>query len=357
MFVRRKLWVLFAFGLVLALTPARAAAPPLGKRGDLAAAEQAIFAATKARGMVAVLVRGDEIVIRGYGETAQGSGRKPDAQSLLRLNSISKLFVADLMTLVAQDGRLDLEDLLQRFAPDGVRVPAPITLRQLATHTSGLPRAPDLTGFGPSYAAAKWAWLARQSDLVPGRNAAYSNIAFDFLADAVARAAGAPYTQLLAQRILGPLGMHDTTPAPDEAQCARLLDGGTSLPCRDQSAFAGSGGLYATAGDMALWMRNQLAADRRAHALYVRPSDVVRFEGLDSAGPADGIGLGWLHLAADDTHPALLEKSGSGAGFISYVALAPEVNAGVFIATTRVDGELLHALARRANELVGLLAQ
>ncbi|MDB5364817.1 MAG: hypothetical protein JWM77_744 [Rhodospirillales bacterium] len=353
MFVRTGLSIVLALGFACDAAAQRAT------RTEIDSELRRIFTESGARGMVVTIVHGDQGTVRGYGETRPGSGRKPDGLSLLRVNSTSKLFAADLLGMFVQDGRIDLDEPLQRYAPQGHRVPAPITLGQLATHTSGLPR--DLNGIAQPYEAARWTWLERQTQLpVPGRSALYSNVAFDLLTDALANKLGTPYLQLLAQRVTGPLKLVDTTTAPTEAQCARLLDAGgpdTSLPCRDQTQYAGSGGLYSTANDIGLWMKNQLAADRRAQSVQVRRNDLTSVEGLDLAGPIDGIGLAWLHLPADDNHPALIEKTGGGGGFMSYIVLVPDAGVGLFIAMTKVDGEVMKKLTRRSNDLVGLLAR
>ena len=103
-----------------------------------------------------------------------------------------------------------------------------MTLGDLATHTAGLPReiaypAGDAGHFTfPDY-GFRWDWLpGYRLRTVPGFAAHYSNIGFDFLADALAAAAGKPYPQLFAERIAHPLGLRDTTLSPTEAQCARL---------------------------------------------------------------------------------------------------------------------------------------
>ncbi|GIL39866.1 D-alanyl-D-alanine-carboxypeptidase/ endopeptidase AmpH [Rhodospirillales bacterium TMPK1] len=330
-------------------------------RSELENELQRIFTDSGARGMVVTIVHNHVGTVRGYGETRPGSGRKPDGLSLLRINSTSKLFVADLLGTFVSDGRLDLDEPLQRYAPAGRQVPTAITLGQLATHTSGLPRSADLKGLDPSPEKARWLWLERQTNLpVPGRSARYSNVAFDLLADAIGNKLGTPYAQLLAQRVTGPLRMIDTTATPTEAQCARLMDAGgaaTSLPCNDQLPGIGAGGLYSTANDIGLWMQSQLAADRRAHAVQVRRNDLTSVEGLDVAGPIDGIGLAWLHQAADENHPALIQKTGGGGGFMSYIVLVPDADLGIFIAMTRVDGEVMKTMTRQVNDLAGMLAR
>jgi serine-type D-Ala-D-Ala carboxypeptidase/endopeptidase len=167
------------------------------------------------------------------------------------------------------DGKLQLTDPLQRYAGEA-KVPAfngrPIRLLDLATHSAALPRemgeappdAPPRTW--PTH-ADRWKWLPTyQLPWAPGSIAAYSNIGFDFLADAIETAAGKPYTDVLRERVTGPLGMKDTTFAPTPEQCKRLMVGsglGGPGPCVDTHATDGSGGLYSTGNDMARWLHHK----------------------------------------------------------------------------------------------------
>lgn len=338
----------------------------------IADAEQRLFALSGAHGMVIVVVDGDSQSIHGYGETRPGSKTVPDAHAMLRIGSISKLLAVDLMVKLAAQDKLHLTDPLQRFAPRGYTVPLssrPITLLDLATHTSGLPRQaniPDNTK--TTYAQARWPWLEKQTVGPPGHAAIYSNLAFDLLADALSKAAGMPYGQALQRYVTQPLGMRDTTAAPSAAQCQRLMDGGgsdASAPCSDSSDRAGSGGLYSTPADMAVWMRQQLGIGQNgtsaetalSQATYFQRQSLASVQGMDNGGLADGLGMAWVLLDATDQHPAILEKTGGGGGFMTYMALVPGRQAGVFVAVTRVDVPMLQALAAQANALVSRLAQ
>ncbi|MCB5634996.1 serine hydrolase, partial [Bifidobacterium animalis] len=70
----------------------------------------------------------------------------------------------------------------------------------------------------------RWKYLSTAKlKAAPGSQAAYSNLAFDLLADALANASGKPYTQLFEEQITRPLGMKDTTYAPSPDQCRRLM--------------------------------------------------------------------------------------------------------------------------------------
>ena len=364
--------MLLALALALAGATASHAAddPVLAEATDLLGA--VTFLDSGAPGMVLVVVRGDRTLVRGYGETEQGNNHVPDGASLLRLNSITKVFAAEVVASLAADRKLALTDPLQLFAPEA-KLPAfgarQITLLDLATPSAALPRempgAPE--GAHPRAWPTRedrWKWLPSYAlPWAPGSIAAYSNVGFDLLADAAEVAGGQPYPDLLRARVTAPLGMADTGFAPTPEQCARLMVGsglGGAAACVDTHATDGSGGLYSTGDDMARWLRHNLAdADgvlALSHAAYRLRQSMPAAIGFDEASPMAGLGLGWVMVAAQGAQPALLAKSGGGAGFMSYVAFAPGRDVGVFIAASRVDFPMFTTVAGAANKLVASLA-
>ena len=218
--------------------------------------------------------------------------------------------------------------------------------------------------------AVRFDWLAGQKlPWAPGSIASYSNVGFDLLAGALGTAASATYADLLAARITGPLGMVDTGLRPTPEQCARLMTGygipgAEAEPCVDTQNIAGSGGVYSSGDDMAIWLRHNLAtADYRAwrtlavsHAPYVPRQALLAAIGFDEAGEMDSIALAWLLVAANGHRPMILQKSGGLAGFMSYVAFAPGRDVGVFIGVNRVDFAMFAGLVETADEIIASLA-
>lgn len=353
--------------LSMLLPPQAFAATPLEQR--ISPVANKIFHDSKAPAMLIVVIHGNEQFIKGFGTNADGS--KPQADSLLRIDSLSKLFAAELMAMLVSDGQLNLNDPLQLYAPASYKVPQSgdgknITLLQLATHTSGLPRS--LEGKPPAGSAPftwpekaeRWQWLDHaKMPATHGADASYSNAAYDFLADALESAGGKPYDVQLRERITTPLGMRDTTATPSQDQCARLIGGADARPCTSTLANAGSGGLYSTATDISIWMRHLLEIDgreskslQRLEAGYVSRERLDSVTGLDKAGRASAIGLGWIHLAATDGRPEILQKTGGGAGFMSYIAIAPATQNGIFIIFTKVDTVMLQRETKEVNDLL-----
>lgn len=341
---------------------------------DAALQGQTLFQQSGFTSMVLVVVRDRETMIKGYGETFPGSAHNPDSNSLIRLCSLSKVFATDLLLRLAADGKLSLTDPLQRYAPPGKHVPAApdgteITLRDLATHTAGLPReissyppkAPHFTF--PSY-VVRWAWLQKQQLITPpGTAALYSNVGFDFLGDALAIASSKSYAQLLHDRLIQPLGMWDTTLVPSFEQCARLLRGPRDEgPCTDTLASGASGGIYSTPADMAKFLQYLLqtpgspAQPPTALGVSLEPHKLKSIQGLSHAGDPTGIGLGWIQLGDPNTPSSIIEKTGGGAGFSTYIALSPSHHTGVFLAAAEGKNDWKINLFQEGNNLVAALA-
>ena len=365
--------LILLLGAVAQAAPARADSRLLEEAVGLAGA--AMWLTSGAPGLVLAVVRGPDALVRGYGETAEGNGQEPDGRSLLRLGSITKVFTTEVLAGLAADGKLRLTDALAAHAPAGASVPPagdrPITLLDLATHSAGLPRemgnAPEgAPPFTWPTQADRWAWLGKHTlGWPPGTVAAYSNVGFDLLADALGDAAGEPYPVLLRDRVTGPLGMGDTAYQPTPEQCGRLMTGsgiGGPGPCVDSSATAGAGGLYSTGDDMLIWLRHQMgdphawAMRALAHAVYRSRQSLPAAIGFDEAGAMDGIALGWLIVAAHDQVPMLIAKSGGGGGFMTYVAFAPGRDVGVFVAVSRLDFGMYAGLVTAANGIIAGLA-
>ena len=365
--------------LAAALSLSLLSLPALAGKEEHEEAVSAMFADSGALGMVVVTVQGGQIHVYGRGETRPGSGQLPDGQSLVRIGSGSQVLTAEVLARLVEDGKLKLDDTLQRHAgavrvvPRAPSVPE-ITLLDLATHVSGLPRG---VSSGPPKYAAPFAWPGEavrwgelkdgKTDAVPRTEAVYSNRGYDLLGDAMASAGGAPYTELLARLVTRPLQMKDTTATPTPEQCARLMSGpdlDNSGPCGATTATAASSGLFSTPLDMGVWLR-QLASvvpPQASTCLLLKPwvtrAAMPAMKGFDIPGPADALGIGWVRLAdgQQGTSP-IWHKTGSGAGFMSYTALLPQQRSAVFIVVSTVDLKMLARLTRAGNGLLRQLGQ
>lgn len=334
-----------------------------------------IFYNSGATGMALVVIDGDQVVNRSFGDTKPGNNLRPRPDSLIRIASITKLMTSEVMVKMAEEGRVKLTDPLKKYAPHGAQVPSyntrqPITLLNLATHTSSLPREqpgqkpPKTPVFTWPTQAQRWQWLEQAKVTVPpGVHASYSNLAYDLLADALSRAAGKSYNALLREKITGPLGMVDTTLTPSAEQCSRLMVAATgSSACRNTTAAAGSGGIYSTPRDIQRWMQQFLSSKAsgprkttaaKEQTMYFQRRDLVSLKGMDVPGDADALGLGWVYMAPKDGLPGMIQKTGGGGGFITYMAMSPQSNVGVFVVVTRSELTRFTNMSDPVNRLVG----
>jgi CubicO group peptidase (beta-lactamase class C family) len=270
----------------------------------------------------------------GYGLRDLNRDTPVDGDTVFEIGSITKTFTATLLADLAREGLVSLDMPVQECLPPGVTVPTrggkPITLAQLAAHTSGLPRMPDniqspffayaeATGENP-YARYTMAELytflggcALQS--VPGERFEYSNLGAALLGHALANRAGMGYEELVLSRVCRPLGMADTSLSPDPERMERLakpysrsLRRGPfqiALPAAHWTTepFAPAGMLRSSAKDMLKYLAANLGA--RAAAAGAESPNRSLCAAMDAAhavrhavGPGMDIALGWhvLHL-------------------------------------------------------------
>ena len=339
-----------------------------------------LWLSSGAPGLVLAVVRGDESLVLGFGETRPGSKVEPDGRSILRMGSIAKVMAGHVLASMTADGTVKLADPLAKYAPAGAKVPTfdgrQITLLDLATHTAGLPRelpdapdpAPGQNPFTRFQADAYWRWLSGATlPYAPGSGAMYSNLGFGLLGEALAKAGGKPYAALLKQRVADPLGMADTTTRLTEPQKPRAMTGldldGKEAPLWDTpAAMDASGNVFTTGDDMVKWMRWHLASD--AAGADVRTLDHAPYRWRDGLKAAvgvdgrimDGIGLGWIVSLPKEYRPLIMTKSGGIAGFMTYVVLAPTRRVGAFVAVNRLNFQMFEGLTAGMQELVAELA-
>jgi CubicO group peptidase (beta-lactamase class C family) len=205
---------------------------------------------------IAVAAAGIDIAGADHAGTAlHASPADTPADGRFEIGSVTKTMTATLLALLAAEGTLALDDEIGRWLPAGAN--GWITPRQLATHSSGLPRiAPNFrladpdnfwAGFTPELAEEG----LRQVTLTPGAARVYSNFGYQLLGLVLERASGQDYATLVTDRLLGPLSMTcygvgragGGIPLPGHA-------GGHEVPHWDRP-LPGAGGVEATIGDLA----------------------------------------------------------------------------------------------------------
>jgi CubicO group peptidase (beta-lactamase class C family) len=347
-----------AFALVLTVLVAAA-------RGDDGLADQIGKLVTPriergdAVGIVVGVVRAGRSDVFGFGRALAHVDRAPDGRTVFEIGSITKVFTSLALADMARERLLRVDDPIATLLPAGVHVPErggrTITLRNLANHTSGLPRIIPKTiarmaASGDPYdqisADDLYDFLKSASlSSTPGEKFSYSNIGAGLLGVALARKAGKSYEELIVGRICRPLGMDDTRVTLDAAQVERLawpyIKANEPAAYWHFDAVAGAGALCSTTDDMLVFARANLGR--------VAVPDRLRSAMLDMRIPTaevgrgdEKIGLGWLIMPArkgPDLPETLVHNGGTG-GFRSYLAIAPSVGIAVVVlsnTTAEVD--------------------
>jgi D-alanyl-D-alanine-carboxypeptidase/D-alanyl-D-alanine-endopeptidase len=242
---------------------------------------------------------------------------------------------------MAERGEVRLSDPAARYLPGARDAADPVTLADLATHTSGLPRLPAglfwsawLSPRDP-YARYPASWFRRAARRAlrtgsGGSPYAYSNFGYGLLGYLLGLAAGSDYQTLVATRVCGPLGLAETTfgvPGPSRVMKAQGHKAGRPVPDWRMGALAGAGGLYSTSADLARFLHACLAAaDGSAADGPLAPA--IR-AALAPRRPVPGgdVGLAWHHTRRHDRR--IIWHNGMTGGFSAMVAFDPDRGLGV----------------------------
>lgn len=248
------------------------------------------------------------------------------------IGSITKVFTGVLLADMVVRGEVSLDDPVARHLPSGIAMPtyrgAGITLRHLATHTSGLPGVPDNLSLGSDDPYADFdrtrlgEFLGRhQLRRPPGQAFEYSNLGSGLLGVALAHRAGVSYADLLTARILEPLGMARPVVGLAGVHPAGMAAGhdgmGRPTSAWRFDALASAGALLATPDDLLTFAAAALDTTTGPLAKAMALSQREWFR-IDSAS---SVGLGWQR-AHRDRRVALWHDGGTG-GFRSMMLVEP----------------------------------
>jgi CubicO group peptidase (beta-lactamase class C family) len=345
---------------------------------------RATIAAWHVPGLAIAVVQNDKIIfLKGYGIKEIGKAQPVTSDTLFEIGSTTKAFTATAMAMLADEKKLSWDDPVRNYVA-GFHVSdactdALITLRDIASHRSGLARHDELWDDSDLPREELIRRIGAMKVWRPIRAGyQYNNLMFVTAGEAAASAAKMPWEQLIRTRIFAPLGMTESRitfadwPASDHATGHRW-DAKTARasiqPMRNYDALAPAGTIKSSAHDMAQWLRFQLAGgaiDGKRLMSLSAIEETHTPQTIIPIGPATRLlypdtnflnyGLGWN---VSDYHGELLvAHAGALNGFRTNVALLPKRNVGIVILENIGRGSALAALRNTIiDQFLGVAAR
>jgi beta-lactamase class C len=331
---------------------------------------QPILAKNGSGGGVAVAVRMDgKTSFFNYGMADNAQNRSVTPDSIFNLGSVGKVFATTLLAQAVKQGELSLDDPVRKYVTElqGGGDIRRITLGQLASHTSGLPRVPQQYETWhkgrytwPDFVRFLNSWKAGPNH-EPGQQYLYSNAAMVLLRVALERRFNTRFAALMHQRLTGPLGMTSTAlPLPRDL-LGRAVQGygpqGRPIgrPGMEGGTFQwpGSGQVYSSSRDMATFLAANLG-DLPGHGPIENAMAFAR-QPVFTVGPHLKLGLAWQNVPAGNF--TIIDKNGGLNNTSTYIGFAPQRKLGIVILVNRgkqhatgIGRQIIHALAQDQSE-------
>jgi len=279
--------------------------------------------------------------IVSYGRLAKDEARTPDGDTVFEIGSITKVFTSLLLADAVQRHEAALTDPVSKYLPPPATMPErgrAITLQDLATHTSGLPRLPgnmkprDAANPYADYSVEQLYQFLSSYQLTRdvGAQYEYSNLGGGLLGHVLALRARMGYPSLVRARVTAPLGMANTAIALSPEMKARLATGHSPallpVPNWDLPTLAGAGALRSSTNDLLAFLAANLGyAQSPLAPAMAAMLDVRRPTGVDNLE----IALGWHVLTTHGRQ--VVWHNGGTAGYRTFIGFDPAARAGVVV--------------------------
>lgn len=292
--------------------------------------------------ILGVASRGRLLHWKGYGMANVELSVPATDSTVFEIGSISKEFVSAAVMLLVEEGRIRLDDPIHRYLADLPSEWLGVTVRQLLTHTSGIPDYEEIQ----TYEAYRFRFTpeeiirvahTRPMDFEPGTGYYYSNTGYFLLSLMVERIEGLPLGQVLENRIWGPLGMNQTRMADPEhiirhRASGYYVDYTDKLVNRDAtqtSSTLGAGGIVSTVHDMVRWDEALYCTD----LLSAESKEEMWTPAILPNGQTTNYGFGWR--TGEYKGLWTVGHNGMVAGFVASFLRIPEAEMAVIVFANR----------------------
>jgi D-alanyl-D-alanine-carboxypeptidase/D-alanyl-D-alanine-endopeptidase len=298
-------------------------------------------------GIAVAIIEDGKSIFLSYGQSNLSTHDPVTSKTLFEIGSITQTFTCSVLSYLVQKKELALSDPAQKHLPSAISLPEKngksITLLHLATQHSGLPRMPG--NFSPAdqlnpfidYTEKELTAYLNNCELKnePGTTYEYSNLGMGLLGFILTQEKNKPYSELIKEVILSPLGMSQTSISGLGNN--KLLATGyrDTSPMKawtwnNQSVLAAAGGLVSNAEDMLKFVNAQMNSDNTTLGTAFKETHK---EQNDAGSPTMQIGLGW-HIREHK----YIWHNGATAGFHSFIGFDPIKKRGIVILTNSTIG-------------------
>lgn len=293
---------------------------------------EAQIGATEPGAAVAIARRGEVVHASASGYSNLESESKIEPHTIFRVGSLTKQFIAVSMAMLEERGCLSLDESAKRFLVDAPSSYTSITLRQLLTHTAGVPNYTDIPGFWAGHSMcdvtpeeASAYFMALPLEFQPGEHFKYSNSGYVLLSRIIEGVSGKSYREFLLEQVLRPLGMDDTYYNDGAIQVQRQATGYVrtntgfgNAPFMSMTWPLGSGGLASSAIDLIKW-QSALSAGKIVNSETLH---LLHRAATPNDGSRSSYGMGWM-IGIHRRDRTCVHHSGSIRGFASHMAWFP----------------------------------
>lgn len=268
--------------------------------------------------------------------------RNPVTDStLFNLASVSKQFTAYLSLLLEKDGKLNLDDTIQKYIPELKNYGHAITIRQLLHHTSGIPPSDNLRLFAGISQEAPWdtedefnmIQLYQKLNFKPNEEHLYSNAGYYLLSRIIEKTEGKPFSQCIKEKLFQPLNMKTAavydSPGKiilNRASGYRKAGENYSETNTQGESIPGAGNMYASVNDMINWSENMTSKSPGGKQIFDRI-----FNPADTLNNGDTISYTYGFFVWKYKGLKIVDHGGFTMGFKAHIAHFPEAGLTVFV--------------------------
>jgi CubicO group peptidase (beta-lactamase class C family) len=338
-------------GWMLFIASALAASPTDSDWSRLEQTAQGEMRATNTPGAAIGIVQDGQIAwSRGLGVANVETGQPVTPETLFRLGSTTKMFTAAALVMLAEEGKLKLDEPVGKCLSGLHPQIAALTPHQLLTHTAGLTDESIMSGrhddaaLGDNIRQMNASWLFTE----PGKIHSYANPGYWIAGLACEELEHKPYADVMHERLFRPLGMTRTTLRPTLAMTWPLALGhevrsgkpAIVRPQADNAATWPAGQMYSSVNDLARFATAFMDGGKLDGRQVLPPAVITKLSAPLVPRPGDDGHYGYGLSVSDERGVHILSHGGSRTGYGSTIRLAPEHKIAVIILTNRSSSSL-----------------